>query len=148
LATGSLITPAQKTTLSKRMHNDQRTDSMSDNQNNTAAKDRDVRDDSPLLDAVLEGREDEVRSLLAEGADPTGVFGRFDQTLLQVACNRGHAVIALALTEAGLTLTREDDRGNTPLHMAVCSALMPGRAEAACALMQLLLNADAQPTET
>jgi len=37
--------------------------------------------------------------------------------------------------------------GNPPLHMAVCTALLPGRAEQAHAMVQMLLDADAEPTD-
>jgi len=92
--------------------------------NAPTAEGENAGDGSPLLEAVSEGNDDKVRSLLAEGADPTAVFGRFEQTLLHVACSRGHTEVAIALMEAGLSPAAEDDLGVTPLHVAAENGLI------------------------
>lgn len=61
---------------------------------------------APLLHAARDGRADEVRSLLAGGADPNAA-GREGDTPLRAAIRGAHAEIADALVQAGAEPTRE-----------------------------------------
>uniref|UniRef100_A0A6S8IVI8 Histone deacetylase domain-containing protein n=1 Tax=Dunaliella tertiolecta TaxID=3047 RepID=A0A6S8IVI8_DUNTE len=70
-----------------------------------------------------------------------------DCTPLHLAILNGHVSCAEVLLKAGSSPNKCCD-GNPPLHMAVCTALLPGRAESAHALVQLLLAAGAQATKT
>ncbi|KAF5835860.1 hypothetical protein DUNSADRAFT_6793 [Dunaliella salina] len=70
-----------------------------------------------------------------------------DCTPLHLAILNGHVKCAEVLLKAGSSPDVCCD-GSPPLHMAVCAALLPGRAESAHALVQLLLAAGAQATET
>ncbi len=65
---------------------------------------------------------------------------------LATPSDAGHVRCAEVLLKAGASADGACD-GNPPLHMAVCTASLPGRAESAHALVQLLLAAGAQPTE-
>ena len=87
---------------------------------------------APFIDAVWDGRADEVTALLAGGADAnkpmTDGSGR---TPLYMACREGHTEIATALIAAGAKVNQAVDGGATPLFIAC----QEGHTEIATALI-------------
>ncbi len=90
--------------------------------------------DLELLEAVRQGREDEVRRLLDAGAD---VNFRDDhgRTALQVAAREGHAAIANVLVSNGASVSIPDANGSSALLYAATN----GHAE----ILRLLLDGGA-----
>jgi ankyrin repeat protein len=73
---------------------------------------------APLLIAAREGRDEFVKMLLAQGADPnTG--DRRQRTALHQAAERGHAAAVRLLLARGASLDALDSDGLTPWHLAV-----------------------------
>ena len=98
-----------------------------------------LSDFTDLHHAALRGDIDEVRALLAQGADPNA-FEEFGSTPLHFAADDGHIEIVRLLLEAGADVNfhLESKIGNTPLGEAAghCSREMAG----------LLLQFGADPT--
>ncbi|XP_047104608.1 ankyrin-1-like [Schistocerca piceifrons] len=88
-----------------------------------------------LRKAAGEGAVEEVRLLLAAGAD-VGAGGGDGETALHRAARRGHAAVVRLLLSAASDPNARDLQGETPLHVAALS----GHAEAAAALLQAGAN--------
>ncbi|XP_049772655.1 uncharacterized protein LOC126159887 [Schistocerca cancellata] len=84
-----------------------------------------------LRNAAEEGSVEEVRALLAAGAD-VGARGRGGWTALHWAARRGDAAVVRLLLSAASDPNARDLGGQTPLHLAALN----GHAEAAAALLQ------------
>ena len=86
----------------------------------------------------------EVRALLAKGADPNlpgaGDRGR---TALHAAARIGAAATLQALMEAGGNPNRRDEDGNTPLHLAAGTALSNLMVDESIASIRVLLRGGA-----
>lgn len=79
-----------------------------------------VRDGSPLFDAACYSfTADNIRRLVALGADVDVGVGTNQNTPLLMAAYFGHAEPVRALIELGASLEARDFRGNTPLRFAV-----------------------------
>ena len=65
--------------------------------------------------------EQEVRDLLAEGADPEFRWDG-DIPVLHLVAGRGNVAVASALVEAGADVDAPDDFGSTALHVAASFA--------------------------
>ena len=74
-------------------------------------------DPTPLMLAAASGNTNEVRSLLANGAD-TDTTDKHGMTALHGAAVGGHADIAKLLVEAGAHTETRGNNGRTPLHYA------------------------------
>ncbi|XP_049944395.1 ankyrin repeat domain-containing protein 65-like [Schistocerca serialis cubense] len=85
-----------------------------------------------LIEAAKEGAVEEVRALLAAGADVGARDEEFGETALHWAAWRGHAAVVRLLLSAASDHNARDQGGQTPLHWAAQS----GHAEAAAALLQ------------
>ncbi|XP_047104623.1 cortactin-binding protein 2-like [Schistocerca piceifrons] len=85
-----------------------------------------------LREAAVEGAVEEVRALLAGGADVGAMDGVFGRTALHYAAGRGHAAVVRLLLSAASDPNARDHCGQTPLHVAAWN----GHAEAAAALLQ------------
>ncbi len=93
-----------------------------------------------LMDAARNGDVASVRSLLAEGADPSAAQGD-GMTALHWAAERGHAQVAELLLSAGATVEAKTRIGDyTPLHLAGRSGRGP--------ITSALLDAGADPHAT
>ena len=92
-----------------------------------------------LHQAAVEGRDEEVARLIAEGQD-VGATDKALLTPLHMACQQGHLAIAQMLVEAGAPVDARDSYGNTPLWKAVF-AFQEGEPR----LLQFLLDAGADP---
>ncbi|XP_049769398.1 uncharacterized protein LOC126108205 [Schistocerca cancellata] len=84
-----------------------------------------------LIEAAEEGAVEEVRALLAAGAD-VGARGGGGLTALHQAAERGDAAVVRLLLSAASDPNARDQWGWTPLHLAAYC----GHAEAAAALLQ------------
>ncbi|XP_047101164.1 BTB/POZ and MATH domain-containing protein 4-like isoform X1 [Schistocerca piceifrons] len=84
-----------------------------------------------LIEAAEEGGVEEVRALLAAGAD-VGARDGDGWTALHCAADRGDAAVVRLLLSAASDPNARDRWGKTPLHLAACW----GQAEAAAALLQ------------
>ncbi|XP_049946550.1 ankyrin-1-like [Schistocerca serialis cubense] len=84
-----------------------------------------------LIEAAADGAVEEVRTLLAAGAD-VGARGGGGWTALHWAARRGDAAVVRLLLSAASDPNSSDHRGWTPLHMAAHD----GNTEAAAALLQ------------
>ncbi|XP_049946541.1 protein roadkill-like isoform X2 [Schistocerca serialis cubense] len=84
-----------------------------------------------LREAAKEGAVEEVRALLAAGAD-VGARGGAGGTALHWAAWRGHAAVVRLLLSAASDPNARNQGGLTPLHLAA----RWGHAEAAAALLQ------------
>ncbi|XP_049946780.1 uncharacterized protein LOC126442788 [Schistocerca serialis cubense] len=82
-----------------------------------------------LMKAAKEGEVEEVRALLAAGADVGAGDG---ETALHCAARRGDAAVVRLLLSAASDPNARSHGGETPLHWAACW----GHAEAAAALLQ------------
>ena len=92
--------------------------------------------DDRLLDATRRGDIEAVRSILADGADPSVAQGD-GLTALHLAAERGHLEIAGLLIDAGAPVeARTRIGGYTPLHLA--------SGEAHVAVVQRLLESGAE----
>jgi ankyrin repeat protein len=78
---------------------------------------RDHNGNTLLLHAVSEGREEEVESIIDEGAD-VNAQNFAGETPLYIASARGFDSIAHLLLENGATVTIANLEGATPLHIA------------------------------
>ncbi|XP_047100878.1 BTB/POZ and MATH domain-containing protein 4-like [Schistocerca piceifrons] len=85
-----------------------------------------------LREAAEEGVVEEVRALLAAGADVGAKDGEFGGTALHWAAGRGDAAVVRLLLSAASDPNARDHWGETPLHVAALN----GHAEAAAALLQ------------
>nr|6MWQ_A Chain A, DARPin, Muscle-type aldolase chimeric fusion [synthetic construct]6MWQ_B Chain B, DARPin, Muscle-type aldolase chimeric fusion [synthetic construct]6MWQ_C Chain C, DARPin, Muscle-type aldolase chimeric fusion [synthetic construct]6MWQ_D Chain D, DARPin, Muscle-type aldolase chimeric fusion [synthetic construct] len=70
-----------------------------------------------LLEAARAGQDDEVRILMANGAD-VNALDRFGLTPLHLAAQRGHLEIVEVLLKCGADVNAADLWGQTPLHLA------------------------------
>ncbi|XP_049769455.1 serine/threonine-protein phosphatase 6 regulatory ankyrin repeat subunit C-like [Schistocerca cancellata] len=84
-----------------------------------------------LREAAKEGAVEEVRALLAAGAD-VGARGGVGETALHWAARRGDAAVVRLLLSAASDPNARDRVGRTPLHLAAYR----GHTEAAAALLQ------------
>jgi|GEM_PF-6833719 len=89
----------------------------------------------PLSVAVQAGDLEEVRRLLAEGADPNETS---EESLGLLALRNGHSEIAAELVAAGLSVTEGLPDGNTLLHLAIEN----GDDELADAILQRRVTPD------
>ena len=86
---------------------------------------------------------DEVRALLAKGANPNSP-GRGGRTAVHVAAGNGAVENMRALLEAGGKPNVQDEDGNTPLHFAADAIPRTG-VDSAGAIIRLLLEAGGDP---
>ena len=86
--------------------------------NGSSVNDRDCDGETPLLGAVSAGRIEVANFLLSKGADPHAETYRHETILHLAAASGDFAMIKLALLHGGNTRA-VDDRGNTPLLMAL-----------------------------
>ncbi|XP_047100837.1 ankyrin repeat domain-containing protein 39-like [Schistocerca piceifrons] len=84
-----------------------------------------------LIEAAMEGEVEEVRALLAAGAD-VGARDWAGRTALHCAARSGHAAVVRLLLSAASDPNARDQWGQTPLHLAAYN----GHTEAAAALLQ------------
>ena len=77
----------------------------------------DLLAEEPLIAAVVNGDEEEVRSLLTTGTRPD-MRARNGDTALLLAARGGNAQIAQLLVDAGANTRTTDDLGDTALHIA------------------------------
>lgn len=89
--------------------------------------------------AAVEGRLDDLRHLIDEGADVAAGDAALI-TPLHMACQQGHVDVAQALLTAGAPVDLPDSFGNTPLWRAVF-AFQGGEPT----LIRILLDAGANP---
>ncbi len=94
---------------------------------------------TPLHYAALEGRVDDLRLMIAEGAN-VGAADKAGMTPLHMACQQAQVAAAAALIDAGAPVNAQDAHGNGPLWRAVF-AFKQGGPE----LVKLLLDAGADP---
>ena len=72
-----------------------------------------------LYNAAKVGNLERLQMLLLEhGGDLNNVCGAFDETLLSVACWRGHSAVVRFLVEQGADIEKADPDGWTPLHVS------------------------------
>ena len=102
-------------------------------------------DDSRLLQIAGQSGSyvDEVRALLAKGANPNSP-GRGGRTAVHVAAGNGAVENMRALLEAGGKPNVQDEDGNTPLHFAADAIPRTG-VDSAGAIIRLLLEAGGDP---
>lgn len=84
------------------------------------SKDQAVRDQggrTPLHYAAADGKADEVRRLLAEGADPDASDHEHSRPLHGAAIHQAAECLQLLL-DAGAVVDAQDDKGNTALFYA------------------------------
>ena len=98
---------------------------------------------TPLLQALLENRQNMVKFLLRQGANPcVRVVGRSLRTALHIACQASDSyklVTMLLATRARTLINSQDQWGYTPLHTLVLSGINfeeHERPEAARALVE------------
>ena len=94
---------------------------------------------SELHYAAVEGRLDDVRRLIDEGADAAAADSAL-MSPLHMACQQDHVDVAQALLAAGAPVDARDSFGNTPLWRAVF-AFRGGEPT----LIRMLLDAGADP---
>ncbi len=94
---------------------------------------------SELHYAAVEGRLDDVRLLIDDGADVAAADTAL-MTPLHMACQQAHVDVARALLAAGASVDPCDSFGNTPLWRAVF-AFRGGEPT----LITMLLDAGADP---
>ena len=94
----------------------------------------------PLHYAALEGRVDQVRALLLEGAD-AATTDKQGFTALHFACQQNRSDVAEALLDAGAPVDPVDQWGNTPLWRAVFNAEGDSR------IVRILVDAGADPDQ-
>ncbi|MBP3499228.1 MAG: ankyrin repeat domain-containing protein [Akkermansia sp.] len=99
---------------------------------------------TPLMQAVRRGNADEVRALLAAGADPN-IPEWHNNTPLMHACQHGYTDIVRMLLAAGADVNARDDEGWTAL-MGVCVSRNNPTTE--IAEMLLAAGADITPADT
>lgn len=92
----------------------------------------------PLHYAALDRPEDEVRSLLAAGAD-VAAADKQGFTALHLACQQNRPDVAQMLLLAGAPVDPQDQWGNTPLWRAVFNAKGDPR------IVRTLVKAGADP---
>ncbi|XP_049944431.1 ankyrin-3-like [Schistocerca serialis cubense] len=90
-----------------------------------------------LREAAEEGAVEEVRALLAAGAD-VGARGGGGRTALHCAARSGHAAVVRLLLSAASDPNSRTQGGLTPLHLAAYN----GHTEAAAALLQQQVASD------
>lgn len=101
-------------------------------------------DESPLHSAAQKGRLDEVKALLAKGADKDSRNAR-GQTPLYIAAKEGHLGVVNALLAEGADKTIAANDGATPQRVATYSEA-PYRAKKE--IIRVLFNAPANIDET
>jgi len=72
----------------------------------------------PMFLAAKEGRTEEVRRLMANGADLAATNDETGETALHVAGRMGQAAVAQLLADGGADMEAREPRGHTPLHSA------------------------------
>ena len=98
---------------------------------------------TPLMQAVRRGNAEEVRALLAAGADPN-IPEWHNNTPLMHACQHGYTDIVRMLLAAGADVNARDDEGWTAL-MGVC--VSPKNTTTEIAEMLLAAGADVTPKD-
>jgi ankyrin repeat protein len=98
----------------------------------------------PIWCAAALGDTDDIRRLLADGADPNAA-GDQDCTPLHVAAVYGRSEAVQLLLAGGADPNRTDPHGNGPLWTAMHQACMLNRTEGNLAVVRLLLAAGADP---
>ncbi|MGN0820935.1 MAG: ankyrin repeat domain-containing protein [Akkermansia sp.] len=98
---------------------------------------------TPLMMAVRRGAVEEVKALLAAGADPNAANWRKDTPLMH-ACQHGYVEIVRMLLEAGADVNARDEDGWTAL-MGECVS----KANSGTRIIEMLLErgADVTPTD-
>lgn len=74
---------------------------------------------SPLTEAADNGHEPVVRYLLEQGADVNHVCNSWNMTALLWACLRGNTGIVKVLLEKGANINAKNDKGKSPLGIAL-----------------------------
>ena len=80
---------------------------------------RDVKDETPLIIAILEGKYDVVEVLLKQGADINAIGGWWFRTPLHYASEAGYENIVELLISNGADVNAEGSDDATPLDLAV-----------------------------
>lgn len=78
-----------------------------------------TQSENPLISAVEQGNEQEVKKLLAEGTDVNATMGKIPWTPLHYAANQGNLKIAKLLIKNGADVNAHSDISETPLYVAV-----------------------------
>ena len=80
-------------------------------------------DESPtytrLITAAILGRNNDVRTLIADGANVDEPRSSLDGTALNVACCFGNFDVVVTLLAANADVHHRDQKGQTPLHCAI-----------------------------
>lgn len=76
---------------------------------------------TPLIRAITTGESEQVRLLLAKGADANECYGEDEEPALMVAAIEKREQICEQLIAAGADVNATDTRGYTPLMAAVCA---------------------------
>lgn len=111
---------------------------------------RDVFDDSPLIIAAAAGKIDDVRALLARGAQVDG-RGEDNRSALLSAAEFGRIDVCRLLIEAGAVVDSKDCYGRTPLWMAASFPTVPTEfsdERMSYEICKLLLTRGADPNST
>lgn len=98
----------------------------------------------PVWCAAALGDTDDLRRLLADGADPNAV-GDQDCTPLHVAAVYGRSDAVELLLESGADPNRLDPHGNGPLWTAMHQACLLSCTEGNLTVVRFLLEAGADP---
>ncbi|MBL8870113.1 MAG: ankyrin repeat domain-containing protein [Planctomycetaceae bacterium] len=92
---------------------------------------------TPLQCAVYSEHPETAACLLTNGADPNAA-DKYGTTPLAIAANKGNAILARLLLDAGANVEQEDDRGWRPLHIVLRSTdpTEPNRFATVCTLLE------------